>query len=285
MNEIVLKLDLGDRFSEAKNSKRANPEMPLKEFLDTYPARFPKDESPSEKTMKLPLSRFTFAPVRLKEAESVRLGDDTGKKLRDELDELWEQEQAGKLAGESRKDESTEYPETIGDNEAVRIAYRQEIDAIADYLRNGLPVLVVCDKMLTGFIYECVCHQAGKQVVLDTAQPEGDRRAGLGSQLDQAVQGGQTNPLANLPAKLHNLKPGEVLVLRSLDMLDTPPIIELLYQNTGKGEKPQLLAFLDPSLDVKKVLTDRFAVHVSIMGLPRHVSLDGSKLCIRSPSC
>jgi len=95
--------------------------------------------------------------------------------------------------------------------------------------------------------------------------------------LDQALQGGPANPLASLPLLIHNLKPGQVLVLRSLDLLDSPPMIELLYQRTGKGQKPQLLAFLDPSLEAKKVLTDRFAVHISLMGLPRHVCLDGQR--------
>jgi hypothetical protein len=279
MSQIVLQLDLGDDYDAARRYRRANPQVTLDDFLRVYPATFPEHKQPAPEHLKLPISSFQFQPVRLPRPMATAAkptasdGGDHAGLLRGELDSLWEQEQSGEIAA-AKVDEHEHYPEAITDNAAVRIAYREEMDAIADFLRNGLSVLVVCDKILTEFIYEFVCSQAGKKVLLESS-PEESQRVGQGARLEQALQGGTANPLAGLPVLIHNLKPGEVLVLRSLDLLDTPQMIELLYQRTNKGEKPQFLAFLDPSLEAKKVLTDRFAVHISIMGLPRYVSPDG----------
>ncbi|HEY6190519.1 MAG TPA: ATP-binding protein [Pyrinomonadaceae bacterium] len=280
MSQIVLQLDLGDDYDAARRYRRANPQVTLGDFLRVYPATFPEHKAPAPEHLKLPVSSFQFQPVRLPQRKDASRSVDGNHALRNELDALWEQEQSGEIVAEATvattpsTDASIHYPEAITDNEAVRIAYREEMDAVADFLRNGLSVLVVCDKILTEFIYEFVCGRAGKRVVLESA-PDETQKTGQGSRLEQALQGGTANPLAGLPVLIHNLKPGEVLVLRSLDLLDTPQMIELLYQRTNKGEKPQFLAFLDPSLEAKKVLTDRFAVHVSIMGLPRYASPDG----------
>lgn len=271
MDEKILELDLGERSTEARQFKRDNPNLTLAKFLQTYPARFPGGKIPSAEYMKLPVASFIFQLVQVKDTEMPV--STPQKTIRTKLDDIWQEEQKKEEGCSQRKDEPAEYPENITDNEAVRIAYRHEMDTIADFLRNGLSVLVGCDKMLTEYIYEFVCHQAGKKVVLETDQPENNRQ-GMGGRLDQALQGNQANVSGSLASVIHNLKSNEILVLRSLDMLDMPPMIELLYQRTGKGEKPQFLAFLDPSLSVKKVLTDRFAIHVALMGLPRYVSPD-----------
>jgi transitional endoplasmic reticulum ATPase len=273
MSPTVLQLDLGDKFSEARQYQIANPQVTLERFLRVYSALFPEKGEPTSEQMQRPLSSFQFQPIRLigKPDDEGRSGKNT---LRSKLDTFWHQEQAGELGTPPPDQALPQFPKHISDNRAVRIAYRQEMDAIADFLSHGLSVLVSCDKILTEFIYDFVCSQAHKKAVLDTTSPEA-APMGMDKRLEQALQGQPANPLANLPLLIRNLKPSEVLVLRSLDLLDTPPMIELLYQRTSKGEKPQLLAFLDPSLEVKKVLTDRFAVHISIMGLPRHVSIDG----------
>ena len=39
------------------------------------------------------------------------------------------------------------------------------------------------------------------------------------------------------------------MVLRSLDVLNTPPLVESLYQGTQGDRRSQLLGFLDPSLE------------------------------------
>ncbi|MCK5681803.1 ATP-binding protein, partial [bacterium] len=185
-----------------------------------------------------------------------------------DFDELWQQDVESKTEDSSVEvDNLATFPTTVSDNEAVRLAYRQEMDSIAEYLKHGLSVLVMCDKMLTEYLYEFVCHQAGRRPVLDAALPE-EMRAGLAGELDRVMEGGYVN----LPMLLRNLKSDDVLVLRSLDLLNEAATTETLYERTAAGEKPQLLAFLDPSLEVRKVLSDRFAVHIQITGLPRFLS-------------
>lgn len=275
MTQKVLSLYLGEKSEEARRYARENKGVTLDDFLTAYPATFPRGMTPSPEDYGRPMSSFLLQPLRQRpdDGDEDHAASGGGGRLRLQLDGIWEEEQSRPPTHVGAGPEPAEYPEEISDNRAVRTAYRQEMDAVADFLRNGLSVLVVCDKILTEFIYEFVCNQAGKTIVLDTSQPEGVRM-GQGGQLDQALQGGPANPLANLPLLINSLRPGQVLVLRSLDLLDTPPMIELIYQRTAKGSKPQLLAFLDPSLEVKKVLSDRFAVHVGIMGLPRYVVLD-----------
>ena len=286
----TLLIDLGDRFDEAKTFQRENPEKTLRDLVRAYSPRFPDDALPDEAAMGAPLETFLFQKVVLrKEAAGP---PEKGKKsdLRRELDRLWEMERSGELscppsadrprtprsgspsASRPEDDRPLEcFPERLEDNDAVRIAYRDKLDAVSDFLKNGLSVLVACDKILTELIYEYAVHRAGKSPVLDDEGADPQRR-GPGSQLEQAARGGNAEPLANLPELLHNLKEDQVLVLRSLDMLDNPATVELLYRHTGKGKRPQLLAFLDPSLKAGKVLTDRFSVHVHMTDLPRYAT-------------
>ena len=197
-----------------------------------------------------------------------------GPRLHDELDAAFAAEMDGTTPGDP--DSARPKPQQITENEAVQIAYRHELQQIAKFLKHGLSVLILCDKILTEHIYKYVCSMAGKQPVLVDEQPPpppetpGNRRA--------AFDQGQSGPAAGLDQlltdKLRDLKVGEILVLRSVDLLDSPPLIEILYRVTGRGQRPQLLGFLDPSLEAKKVLTDRFAVHAGIMGLPRYIQPD-----------
>jgi hypothetical protein len=158
MSQIVLQLDLGDYYDAARRYRRANPQVTLGDFLRVYPATFPEHKAPAPEHLKLPVSSFQFQPVRvprrtgapLQRPDGVSAGDDGNRRLRDELDALWEQEQTGEIAATDAStapevDDSVHYPEVITDNEAVRIAYREEMDLVADFLRNGLSVLVVCD--------------------------------------------------------------------------------------------------------------------------------------------
>ena len=298
MNKPTLRLDLGAQERAARDFARDNPTLTLREFLRTYPARF--ETPPTAAQLALPVSAFTFEPAPI--SGGVLLGGEGDASLGAELAALWAAEQAGTLAPDAAqaaapvsatpaasqpavrnrqgglcRDEPAAYPETLSDDEAVRMAYHHELKAVGDFLQHGLSVLVVCDKILTEFVYEYVCGLAGREVVRDSDAPAPAQQPGLGARLDQALQG-PPNPLAGLEKLLRALKPNQTLVLRSLDLLDKPELTELLYQRTGDGRKPQLLAFLDPSLEVKKVLTDRFAAHIQLMGLPRHISLDGAQL-------
>ena len=270
MQKMIIEIDLGERSTEGRQFKREQGEMSLREFLGVFPARFLKGFIPDKMTLDFPLKDIVFQPVSIPETGSTTSdspgADSDPKGLRSTLNNLWRDEQ--NESSETQPDDTSccnPFPKQLSDNEAVRCAYREEMDSISDYLRHGLSVLVICDKMLTEYLYELVCHQAGKKPVLDAARPE-EMRSGLSGELDRAMQGGYSN----LPVLLRNLKTDEVLILRSLDLVDEAATIETLYERTTNGEKPQLLAFLDPSLEVKKVLSDRFAVHIQINGLPRY---------------
>jgi len=262
-----LELDLGEKKTEALRYQRNHPEVTLGTFLRVYPARASQPLPPEY--LQQPLKNFELIPVRLDSGQGVELQPDgpPAGQLRRQLDELYETDKA----------EPGAYPERISDGEAVQIAYRHELQAAARFLKNDLSVLVACDKILTEHIYEYVCQLAGRKPVLDDAAPEGAKPASAGQALDRAMQGNRQGIEASLPALIRNLKTGQVLVLRSVDILDNPPLIETLYQGASGGSKPQLLGFLDPSLEVKKVLTDRFAVRFGIMGLPRYIQPDPDK--------
>ena len=261
MEKKVIEIDFGGKLNAARRRQREAPEMSLGELLKEFPARFPADTDPGREILDLPLKEIIFAPVTLENGESAAVSGSSAGNQTFDLDALWDREQENCPEPVN----SSCFPEKITEAEAVRIAYREEMDNIAGYLRHGLSVLVVCDKMLTEYLYEFVCHQAGKRPVLDAARPE-EMREGLAGELDRALAGGYSN----LPVLLRNLKTDEVLVLRSLDLLNEGPTIETLYERTTAGDKPQLLAFLDPSHEVQKVLSDRFAVHIRISGLPRY---------------
>ncbi|MEA3333672.1 MAG: ATP-binding protein [Pseudomonadota bacterium] len=289
MQKMIIEIDLCERSTKARQFKRDHGEMSLREFLGIFPARFHDDLILEKETLDLSLNEIVFQPVTIPE-NGTPATDYSGVKaegLDSTLDDLWQEEQGNEQnkpvesncsetkcseTNDSETNCSTMFPLKLSDNEAVRCAYREEMDSISDYLRHGLSVLVTCDKMLTEYLYELVCHQAGKKPVLDAAQPE-EMRSGLSGELDRAMQGGYSN----LPVLLRNLKTDEILVLRSLDLVDEGATIETLYERTTGGEKPQLLAFLDPSLEVKKVLSDRFAVHIQINGLPRYPTSEKSE--------
>jgi transitional endoplasmic reticulum ATPase len=269
-NPIQLNLDLGSDVQKARRHWKANPDQLLGDFLSTYHASAPQQLSPDY--FSQPLKNFQLIVVEIEPGRGFVVSPSNevrARGLRSTLDNFYEADK------NPRKLEPGRYPEDISAGDAVKTAYQHELSKAADYLKNGLSVLVICDKMLTEHIYEYVCKLAGKipcrddTVPADAPQPSG-RQA-----LDRAMQGQSSRSAQdNLPLLIRGLKDHEVLVLRSIDLLDAPPLIEVLYQNTGGGKQPQLLGFLDPSLDVKKVLTDRFAIRVGIMGLSRYIQPD-----------
>ncbi len=268
---INLQHDQGEAQHEARRYARDNPEITLGEYLRLYPAR--TREPLPEDHLGLPLSSFLIAPVQLSPGMGVEIVADRPAErpvgeLRQRIDELW-------AADVASGDDPAVYPDDLSDNQAVHIAYRHELEAVARFLQNDLSVLISCDKVLTEHIYEYVVKQAGKVPVLDDDVPE-QQAPGQGAQLDRAIQG-SGGIEANLPLLIRNLKPHQILVLRSVDLLDNPALIQVLYQGASGRRKSQLLGFLDPSLEVKKVLTDRFSVHVALMGLPRYIAPDPEK--------
>jgi SpoVK/Ycf46/Vps4 family AAA+-type ATPase len=282
MKPIGLDLDLGDKKDEALRFQKHNGGQALAHFLRVFRPRARRPLPPEY--LDQPVKNFLFRPDRLKPGEGVELapaGPPAGG-LRDRLDDLWEQEDGApaesprspERGGEIVDGPRPTFPEDIKDTQAVRTAYCHELEAVARYLQHGLSVLIVCDKILTEHIYESVAARAGKKCVLDDAVPPSAAGRGQAAAVPGALQSGPGIE-QTIPILLRNLDENQLLVLRSVDLLNTPPLIEALYQ--GGGCKAQLLGFLDPSLEVKKVLTDRFAVHVALTGLPRYIQPDPDK--------
>ncbi|MCW2247734.1 SpoVK/Ycf46/Vps4 family AAA+-type ATPase [Azospirillum fermentarium] len=266
---LDLRLDLGPHKDEALAFRRVSGAVTLRDFLTRFAARtmVPIADADLDRPLRdvnvIPVAfgasaEPALAPVSLPPAPDVRA----------QLDGLFNQDKADTSA-------PNDFPAGITDNEAVRIAYRRQLDEIAKHLKHDFSVLVVCDKILTGLIYEHVCQRAGKSPVLDTQN--GEDRQSERDALRSALQGSD-GAQSTLPTTIRNLKDNQVLVLRSVDLFDKPQLIETLYQTNSGGRLPQIFGFLDPSLEVKKVLTDRFAVHISMVGLPRYLNAgDGER--------
>lgn len=275
---------------------RQNPDVSLRYLLLSYPARGRHPLPPAY--YDFPLNQFTLRSVTLPPGQGYDLTpapplDTTGlNQTSAALDDLFQQMSANptpptaapprSAASPNRANEPERYPDTLTDREATLITYQHELEEVIRFLRNDLSVLIQCDKILTEHIYEYVCHAAGRQWILE----DGSRAVRSGVQagsprqdFKQAVQGGSPppDPAQALAGIIRNLQANELLVLRSLELLDSPPLIEMLYQGVSGQRKPQLLAFVDPTLEVKQVLLNRFAIRLSIMGLPRHIQPDKDK--------
>lgn len=163
-----------------------------------------------------------------------------------------------------------ELPSQLSLDQAVELAYSQQLaDAAADLLR-GLPVLVECDKDLAPFVFMNIrgrLKSAGRKCLyLDGRPREGqpaDASCGLVAtmivQLRDAVRGAVEQ---------------RVVVLPHLDLLTTSQggltseakeVIPLLYEN------PELvwLGFKDPSFPLPRVIENLFPRRQSLLGVPR----------------
>ena len=299
-DRIQLELSFGEAQREALRFFRQRKDATLDELVRTFPAR--SHEPIDEEQLRRSLRSYFILPVKLGTGDGMAVCPLDGQPPpppregpaasgsaslpgpgaggdRDEFDEPFEQDlgkapdpgEPGEL-DPKKEPPSGQFHEEVTDLLAVQIAYGQELKLIARYLRNDLSVLVSCEKILTEFVYEQVCTQAGRTFLLDDPPPQPPGTAG-------PPQGGGPGGIeAYLPLLIKAVDPKQVLVLRSLDILDKPELVQLLYQSGGESQRPQLLGFLDPSQEVKKVLSDRFAVHVPLIGLPRYIKHGGSTI-------
>ncbi|NJK78698.1 MAG: EAL domain-containing protein [Chloroflexaceae bacterium] len=156
------------------------------------------------------------------------------------------------------------FPEELSDTEAVRVAYADAIERIASYLDNNLSVLVICDKALVERIaHHAVALSSKTAVLADNPISIEDEEASHREALNDL---------------LNKMQPAQVLVLHHLDVVvdnraDWPLInsartlVMQLYRK--QRHTPLLLAFTDPSLNVPRILRDRFEVRIEIGGLHR----------------
>ncbi|WP_433830895.1 ATP-binding protein [Actinoplanes sp. CA-015351] len=169
------------------------------------------------------------------------------------------------------------FPEQITVRNAVGLAYAEEIETIASFLRQDLSVLVSCEKLVVEQLGPLIAERAGRQaVVLDTPGEEADPTLMMPRPQRQ-------RQLARLRELLAELKDGMFLIVPHADLLaggpdnqlnaETREVVELLY-NHSEG---LLLAFADPSIGLPEVLASRFTARIGLAGSPRAVPdpLDG----------
>lgn len=165
------------------------------------------------------------------------------------------------------------HPASLSEDQAVQLAYGDEIERIASFVRAGLSVLVMCDKLVVRHLWPPIVRAARlDHLVLDVPPDEAE-----GGILPRSLRQRQLTRLREL---ITNLKEGQVLVLPHLDLLaaggergmtgEGREITELLYE---APDRP-LLAFIDRSLPVPEVIAARFAVRPELSGLPRDVAVD-----------
>ncbi len=161
------------------------------------------------------------------------------------------------------------FPTDISEKDAVRLAYAQEIDSTASFLRAGLSVLVRCEKLVVEHLWREMAQRANLTPIELTVPDEEE-----GSMMPRSLRQRQLATLKNL---IKDLKVGDILVIPHLDLLaggsdtnlptESRELIELVYKQSDR----LMLAFADRSQDIPEVLAARFAVRLLISGVSRTV--------------
>ena len=162
------------------------------------------------------------------------------------------------------------FPTDISEKDAVRLAYAQEIDTAASFLRAGLSVLVVCEKLVVEHLWREMAQRANLNPIELTVPDEEE-----GGLMPRSLRQRQLATLKNL---INTLKHGDILVIPHLDLLaggsdtnlptESRELIELVYKQSDR----LMLAFADRSQDIPEVLAARFAVRLLISGVSRTVT-------------
>lgn len=163
-----------------------------------------------------------------------------------------------------------ELPTNISEKDAVRLAYAQEINTTASFLRAGLSVLVMCEKLVVEHLWREMALRANLNPIELTVPDEEE-----GGLMPRSLRQRQLATLKNL---INALKQGDILVIPHLDLLaggsdsnlptESRELIELVYKQSDR----LMLAFADRSQDIPEVLAARFAVRLLISGVSRTVT-------------
>jgi transitional endoplasmic reticulum ATPase len=170
-----------------------------------------------------------------------------------------------------------DYLERVDERDAVRWAHAKDIAAAASFLRAGLSVLVVCDKLIVEHLWQ---DMAGKAQLRPRVLGVPREEEGGGDLMPRSI--GQRQ-MSDLRTMINDLKEGDVLVISHLDLLvsgndanlarESREMIELVYEQSHR----MVLAFADRSMSIPEVLAERFAVRLLLRGLERTVTLDNGQ--------
>jgi transitional endoplasmic reticulum ATPase len=182
-------------------------------------------------------------------------------------------------AADSRNAETelavVDFPQDVSEAMAVRLAYAREIESAASFLRAGLSVLVLSDKLVVQHLWKDMAQQAALSPVPLQVPEEED--------LGLMPRGLRQRQMAALKQLIKDLKKGDVLVLPHLDLLaggtdanlptESRELIELVYEKSDR----LILAFADRSATIPEVLAARFAVRLLVTGVSRMVVYPGGQ--------
>jgi transitional endoplasmic reticulum ATPase len=175
-----------------------------------------------------------------------------------------------------------EQPTRLSELHAVMVAYADDIAQASSCLKDGLSVLVRCDRILARHLAHAIIKQSGRPswwlhpAAIGSAgnsgsEPAGNRRV----QLMNALR----NRIAAAPGE-------EILVISQPELLanvtqaathdNEDEFADLVY---GEGSDRIFLAFADPNAATSEALTDRFAARLTIVDLPRTIRAeDGTEV-------
>jgi hypothetical protein len=203
--------------------------------------------------------------------------------------------------------EARQYPETLTDRDATILVYGREIDQAAQHLRAGNSVMIICEKMVVDHLWEEIAGRAGLSPdnpfheAAAAAEQSADANAIPNPAVDLAARYDQvTAPswayrrqlFGRIRDRMRTGSPGTLLVLPHLDLfvgtgqselaltVEAREFTDLLYPTAPsadrtESDRPQLLAFADPSLTLPEVVTQLF-VRLRVEGCHRTV-LDGQQ--------
>jgi len=152
----------------------------------------------------------------------------------------------------------------------LKALYEESINHVAAQLTIGLSVLVKCDKLVAEYLSVAILEKASlSHDVLEPVDIESGNQTLVASQL-RALRG-----------KVNNIGKETVLVIPYLDMMAGGngaylsdagrEVTQLLY-----GTKDTVvLAFIDATFDIPKILSNRFSITKEVEGMPRIVEKEG----------
>ncbi len=163
-------------------------------------------------------------------------------------------------------------PEELTLDDAIEVAYGEELQSVETRLRHGLSVLIECDKQIVLYLYRNLRDRLKRP---NAGTPMSCKL--LAGRAREGERGGSVigNVLAELADAVTSAEPATVIVLPHLDILTTTTksglgdaareAIARFYENPDAV----LLGFKDPSFEIPKVIEDVFPARSSIIGIPR----------------
>lgn len=173
----------------------------------------------------------------------------------------------------------SQLPNDLTLEDAVEAAYHDDLDHVADKLRQGVSCLVECDKQLVPWFYAATRDRlrdqnAGRALRCRfvSGQPAQEQQ--------QAQQAGPMPSLLQLMIRqitemVRSAEPGTVIVIPHLDLLTTTTrsglsleakeVIALVYENP----EVVLLGFKDPEFELPKTVESVFTAKRTVIGIPR----------------